>query len=68
MPVDSPFLNMAGRVIDPAFEAAASVNFWVMQSLYIPFEITAVNGMIHFGVMIIPQQSLLYSNCHICCN
>ena len=39
---------MAGRVIDPAFEAAASVNFWVMQSLYIPFEITAVNGMIHF--------------------
>ncbi|EMG48262.1 hypothetical protein G210_1185, partial [Candida maltosa Xu316] len=43
MPVDSPFLNMAGRVIDPAFEAAASVNFWVMQSLYIPFEITAVN-------------------------
>ena len=48
MPVDSPFLNMAGRVIDPAFEAAASVNFWVMQSLYIPFEITAVNGMIHF--------------------
>ncbi|CAL1214778.1 unnamed protein product [Candida parapsilosis] len=24
MPVDSPFLNMAGRVIDPAFEAAAS--------------------------------------------
>ncbi|EMG48249.1 hypothetical protein G210_1203 [Candida maltosa Xu316] len=28
MPVDSPFLNMAGRVIDPAFEAAASVNFW----------------------------------------
>ncbi|RCK59405.1 General amino acid permease AGP2 [Candida viswanathii] len=48
MPVDSPFLNMAGRVIDPAFEAAASVNFWVMQSLYIPFEITAVNGIIHF--------------------
>ena len=49
LPVDSPFLNMAGRVIDPAFEAAASVNFWVMQSLYIPFEITAVNGIIHFG-------------------
>ncbi|CAK9441141.1 uncharacterized protein LODBEIA_P50100 [Lodderomyces beijingensis] len=48
MPVNSPFLNMAGRVIDPAFEAAASVNFWIMQSLYIPFEITAVNGVIHF--------------------
>ena len=48
MPVDAPFLNMAGRVIDPAFEAASSVNFWIMQSLYIPFEITAVNGIIHF--------------------
>lgn len=48
MPTDSPFLDMAGRVIDPAFEVASSVNFWVMQSLYIPFEITAVNGMIHF--------------------
>ena len=48
LPVDSPFLSMAGRVVDPAFECAASVNFWLMQSLYIPFEITAVNGMIHF--------------------
>lgn len=48
MPVDLPFLSMAGRVVDPAFECAASINFWLMQSLYIPFEITAVNGMIHF--------------------
>lgn len=48
LPMDSPFLNMAGRVIDPAFECAASVNFWLMQSLYIPFEITAVNTMIHY--------------------
>lgn len=48
LPVDSPFLSMAGRVVDPAFECAASVNFWLVQSLYIPFEITAVNGMIHF--------------------
>lgn len=48
LPMDSPFLNMTGRVVDPALEAAASINFWLMQSLYIPFEITAVNGMIHF--------------------
>ncbi|OBA23605.1 hypothetical protein METBIDRAFT_30043 [Metschnikowia bicuspidata var. bicuspidata NRRL YB-4993] len=48
LPVDSPFLSMAGRVVDPAFECAASVNFWLMQSLYIPFEIVAVNGMVHF--------------------
>lgn len=48
LPIASPFLTMSGRVIDPAFECAASVNFWIMQSLYIPFEITAVNGIIHF--------------------
>lgn len=48
LPMDSPFLNMSGRVVDPAFEAAMSINFWLMESLYIPFEITAVNGMIHF--------------------
>lgn len=48
LPMDSPFLNMTGRVVDPALEAAASINFWLMQSLYVPFEITAVNGMIHF--------------------
>lgn len=39
LPLDSPFLTMAGRVVDPAFEAAASINFWLMESLYIPFEI-----------------------------
>ncbi|EAZ63887.2 amino acid permease [Scheffersomyces stipitis CBS 6054] len=48
LPVNSPFLTMAGRVVDPAFEFAFSINFWVMESLYIPFEITAANGMIHF--------------------
>lgn len=48
LPLDSPFLTMAGRVVDPSFEFAASINFWLMESLYVPFEITAVNGMIHF--------------------
>ncbi|KAI5962128.1 AGP2 [Candida pseudojiufengensis] len=47
-PFDSPFLNMAGRVVDESFEVAASVNFWLMQALYVPFEITAVNTIIHF--------------------
>ncbi|SGZ49938.1 CIC11C00000000899 [Sungouiella intermedia] len=48
LPLDSPFLTMSGRVVDPAFECAASINFWLMESLYIPFEITAVNSMIHY--------------------
>ncbi|KAI5949871.1 AGP2 [Candida jiufengensis] len=47
-PFDSPFLSMAGRVVDESFEVAASVNFWLMQALYVPFEITAVNTIIHY--------------------
>ncbi|ODV61197.1 uncharacterized protein ASCRUDRAFT_75908 [Ascoidea rubescens DSM 1968] len=48
LPVDSPFITIAGRVIDPAFEAAVGYNFYIMEAIYIPYEITAVNGMIHF--------------------
>lgn len=39
---------MAGRTVDEAMEFAAGWNFYIMESLYIPFEITAVNGMIHY--------------------
>ncbi|GME99934.1 unnamed protein product [[Candida] boidinii] len=48
LPIDSPFISFAGRLVDPAFEVVAGYNFYIMVSLYIPFEITAVNGMIHF--------------------
>ncbi|GME77033.1 unnamed protein product [Ambrosiozyma monospora] len=48
LPVDSPFITHAGRFVDPAFEFIAGYNFYIMASLYIPFEITSVNSMIHF--------------------
>lgn len=48
LPVDSPFITHAGRFVDPAFEIVCGYNFWIMVSLYIPFEITSVNSMIHF--------------------
>ncbi|CAK7895468.1 probable lysine/arginine permease Can3p [[Candida] anglica] len=48
LPIHSPFAAMAGRVVDEALECCAGWNFYIMESLYIPFEITAVNGMIHF--------------------
>lgn len=48
LPIASPFVTMAGRVVDEAFECCTGYNFFIMQALYIPFEITAVNGMIHF--------------------
>lgn len=48
LPVSLPFITMSGRVVDEAFECCMGYNFFIMQALYIPFEITAVNGMIHF--------------------
>lgn len=48
LPIESPFIVMAGRCVDRAFEMAVGVNYYLMISIYIPFEITAVNGMIHY--------------------
>jgi amino acid transporter len=48
LPIESPFIQMAGRCVDRALEAAVGVNYYLMISIYIPFEITAVNGMIHY--------------------
>ncbi|OWB55188.1 hypothetical protein B5S28_g1056 [[Candida] boidinii] len=48
LPTSSPFIDMAGRAVDEAFECAAGWNFFLMEAFYIPFEITACNTMIHF--------------------
>ncbi|CUM65841.1 uncharacterized protein PRCAT00003490001 [Priceomyces carsonii] len=48
LPISSPFITMAGRCVDESLEFCAGWNYYIMLSLYIPFEITAVNGQIHF--------------------
>lgn len=48
MPIASPFVTMAGRCVDEAFEFAVGFNFFIMEALYIPFEIVAVNNFIHY--------------------
>ncbi|AOA64138.1 High affinity polyamine permease [Komagataella phaffii CBS 7435] len=48
LPVASPFIEMAGRCVDEAFEVCAGYNFFLMEACYIPFEITACNTMIHY--------------------
>lgn len=48
LPIESPFIQMAGRCVDRAFEVTVGVNYYLMISIYIPFEITALNGMIHY--------------------
>lgn len=48
LPVDSPFIQMAGRCVDRSFEFSVGMNYFLMTSTFIPFEITAVNSMIHY--------------------
>ncbi|KAG7903333.1 hypothetical protein KL935_000865 [Ogataea polymorpha] len=48
LPVDSPFITHAGRFVDPALEACFGYNFYLLMALYVPFEVTSVNSMIHF--------------------
>lgn len=48
LPVPAPFIQMAGRCVDESLELIAGYTYWIMVSLYIPFEITAVNAMVHY--------------------
>ncbi|ODQ77817.1 hypothetical protein BABINDRAFT_163205 [Babjeviella inositovora NRRL Y-12698] len=48
LPISSPFIRMAGRCVDEPFEIMAGWNFWFLQCSQIPFEVTAVNSIIHF--------------------
>ncbi|CCH41992.1 High-affinity glutamine permease [Wickerhamomyces ciferrii] len=48
LPITAPFIQMAGRCVDEAFEAIVGMNYWLMTSINIAFEITAVNSMISF--------------------
>ncbi|ODV83090.1 hypothetical protein CANARDRAFT_184163, partial [[Candida] arabinofermentans NRRL YB-2248] len=48
LPTASPFVEMAGRAVDEACEFASGWNFFLVEALYIPFEITACNTMVHF--------------------
>lgn len=48
LPVPSGYISILGRTCDEALQVAAGYNFYLMMSFYISFEITAVNGMIHY--------------------
>lgn len=50
MPMSSPFINMAGRCVDEAFEVMAGWNFFLFEAALVPFEITAVNVILHFWI------------------
>lgn len=48
LPISSPFIRLSGRCCDDAFEFMAGWNFWFLECVQIPFEIVAVNRMIHY--------------------
>ncbi|KAH3670362.1 hypothetical protein WICMUC_004858 [Wickerhamomyces mucosus] len=48
LPINSPFVRLGGRCIDDAFEFMAGWNFWFLECVQIPFEIVAVNTIIHY--------------------
>lgn len=50
MPMSSPFINLAGRCVDEAFEVMAGWNFFLFEAALVPFEITAVNVILHFWI------------------
>ncbi|ODV61452.1 uncharacterized protein ASCRUDRAFT_75464 [Ascoidea rubescens DSM 1968] len=48
LPISSPFIRLAGRCVDDAFEFMAGWNFWFLECSMIPFEITAANSIVHY--------------------
>lgn len=48
LPIPSPFISMAGRCCDKAFEITAGWNFWFLQAALIPYEVVGVNTIIHY--------------------
>lgn len=50
LPISSPFIRLSGRCVDEAFEVMAGWNFFLFEAILIPFEITAVNAILHFWV------------------
>lgn len=66
LPISSPFIRMAGRCCDDAFEFMGGWNFWFLECVQIPFEIVAVNRIIHYwrddysAAITLSIQTLMY--------
>lgn len=48
LPIASPFVRMAGRCCDSAFEVMTAWNFWFLCCAQIPFEVVTVNSILHY--------------------
>ncbi|ODQ68160.1 hypothetical protein NADFUDRAFT_19230 [Nadsonia fulvescens var. elongata DSM 6958] len=50
LPISSPFIRFAGRYCDEALEVMAGWNFFFFEAVLVPFELTAVNVVLHFWI------------------
>lgn len=48
LPISSPFLRMSKRCCNESLSIMAGWNFWFLECVQIPFEIVAVNTIIHY--------------------
>ncbi|AAS50403.2 AAR038Wp [Eremothecium gossypii ATCC 10895] len=48
LPLNSPFLRLASRCVNDSLTVMAGWNFWFLECVQIPFEIVAVNSIIHY--------------------
>ncbi|KIX95189.1 uncharacterized protein Z520_09105 [Fonsecaea multimorphosa CBS 102226] len=61
-PVSGGFIRLAGKWVDDALGFMVGWNFFIYEALLIPFEITALNLVIHFWTDKIPVAAI----CVIC--
>lgn len=59
LPISSPFIRFAGRYVDEAFGFAAGWNFFVLEAALVPFEVTAINLIIHFWSDEVPAGAII---------
>ncbi|CDO93244.1 unnamed protein product [Kluyveromyces dobzhanskii CBS 2104] len=48
LPISSPFLRMAKRCCNDSLAVTAGWNFWFLECVQIPYEIVAVNTILHY--------------------
>lgn len=59
LPISSPFIRFAGRYVDEAFGVAAGYNFFIFQTVMVPFEIVACNLIIHYWSDAMPAGGVI---------
>ncbi|KAH6918302.1 general amino acid permease AGP2 [Coprinopsis sp. MPI-PUGE-AT-0042] len=59
MPITAPFARFADQFVDPALGFCAGINFFVFQTIMIPFEVTAFNVIMHFWTDKVPLPAII---------